>query len=116
MGDNLYELVNSAYDAEELRTCSRKLGQVPLIHSNPRRDAHKQAEPQREALAQRSIGQLTPRVRRYHDRSTAERVNGRLNDEFGGRHVRVRAHAKVLCHLMFGIVALTVDQLMRLTP
>ena len=28
--------------------------------------------------------------------------------------LRVRGHAKVLCHLMFGIVALTVDQLMRL--
>ena len=28
--------------------------------------------------------------------------------------MRVRGHAKVLCHLMFGIVALTVDQLMRL--
>ena len=44
-----------------------------------------------------------------------ERVNGRLKDEFGGRHGRVRGHAKVLCHLMFGVVALTVDQLMRLT-
>ena len=42
----------------------------------------------------------------------SERVNGRLKDEFGGR--TVRGHAKVLCHLMFGIVALTVDQLMRL--
>ncbi len=64
---------------------------------------------------QRSIGQLTPQARRYHERSTVERVNGRLKDEFGGRHVRVRGHAKVLCHLMFGVVALTVDQLMRLT-
>ena len=41
-------------------------------------------------------------------------VNTRLKDEFGGRNVRVRGHAKVLCHLMFGILALTVDQLMRL--
>jgi hypothetical protein len=28
--------------------------------------------------------------------------------------VRVRGHAKVLCHLMFGILALTINQLMRL--
>ena len=28
--------------------------------------------------------------------------------------MRVRGHAKMLCHLMFGIVALTVDRLMRL--
>ena len=26
----------------------------------------------------------------------------------------VRGHGKVLCHLMFGILALTVDQLLRL--
>jgi hypothetical protein len=28
--------------------------------------------------------------------------------------VRVRGHAKVMCHLMFGVLALTADQLMRL--
>jgi hypothetical protein len=28
--------------------------------------------------------------------------------------VRVRGHAKVLCHLMFGILALAAEQLMRL--
>jgi hypothetical protein len=46
---------------------------------------------------------------RYNERSAAERVNGRLKDEFGGRIVRVRGHAKVACHLMFGILALTCD-------
>ena len=40
-----------------------------------------------------------------------ERV--RLKEEFGGR-VRVRGPGKVMCHLMFGILALTVEQLMRL--
>ncbi len=43
-----------------------------------------------------------------------ERVNGRLKDDCGGRHVRVRGHGKVLCHLMFGVLALTVAQLLRL--
>jgi hypothetical protein len=43
-----------------------------------------------------------------------ERVNGRLKEEFGGRFVRVRCAAKVIAHLMFGIQALTVDQLLRL--
>jgi len=40
-------------------------------------------------------------------------VNGRLKDEFGGSEVRVRGHAKVFSHLMFGILVVTVDQLMR---
>jgi hypothetical protein len=42
----------------------------------------------------------------------AEWVNGGLKDDFGGRYVR--GHAKVLCHLIFGILALTCDQLLRL--
>ena len=41
-------------------------------------------------------------------------VNARLKDEFGARMVRVRGNAKVMCHLMFGVLALTVDQILRL--
>ena len=46
--------------------------------------------------------------------SRAFAVNGRLKDEFGGRHVRVRGASKVMCHCMFGVLALTADQLVRL--
>jgi hypothetical protein len=48
------------------------------------------------------------------ERSAAERVNGGLKDDFGGRYVRVRGHTKVFCHLMFGVLALAIDHLMRL--
>jgi hypothetical protein len=51
---------------------------------------------------------------RYRERTTVERVNARLKDEFGGRMIRVRGNAKVMCHLMFGIVALASDQILRL--
>ena len=67
-----------------------------------------------EARAQRHAGYKLAEDVRYNERSAVERVNARLKDEFGGRVVRVRGHAKVMCHLMFGIVALTVDQIMRL--
>ena len=67
-----------------------------------------------DSQAPRRIGHLSPEARRYRERSTVERVNGRLKDEFGGRHLRVRGPGKVWCHLMFGILALTVEQLMRL--
>jgi len=43
-----------------------------------------------------------------------ERVNARLKDEFGGSQIRVRGAAKVMAHLMFGVLALTVDQWMRM--
>jgi hypothetical protein len=51
---------------------------------------------------------------RYRERTTVERVNARLKDEFCGRSERVRGNAKVVCHLKFGIVALAADQILRL--
>jgi len=51
---------------------------------------------------------------RYNERTNAERGDARLKDEFGGRTLRVRGAAKVMAHLMFGILALAADQLPRL--
>ena len=112
--DSLYDLMDSAYDAPEIRAFSQKLGHVPIIDLNPRRRPQVKAERKREALAERRIGHVPPEARRTRERSTVERVNGRLKDEFGGRHLRVRGPGKVWCHLMFVILALTVEQLMRL--
>jgi transposase len=50
---------------------------------------------------------------RFCERTAVERVFSRLKDEFGGRFVRVRGWAKVMAHLMFGILALTADQILR---
>ena len=50
----------------------------------------------------------------HNQLSSAERVNGHLKDNCGGNFVRVRGAAKVFAHLMFGIIVLTVEQLMRL--
>ncbi len=44
-----------------------------------------------------------------------ERVYSRLKDEFGARFIRVRGAGKIMAHLMFGVLALTVDQLLKLT-
>jgi len=44
-----------------------------------------------------------------------ERVYSRLKDEFGARFIRVRGPRKIMAHLMFGVVALTVHQLLKLT-
>ena len=54
------------------------------------------------------------RAIRFRQRSSSERVNSRLKDEFGGRTVRVRGATKIMAHLMFGLLALTADQLLRL--
>lgn len=111
---NLYDLMDAAYDAPEIRAYSVALGHVPIIDRNPRRNAALKQELRQERRVQRHLGLVAPEQRRYRERTTVERVNARLKDEFGGRGVRVRGHAKVLCHLMFGILALTVDQLLHL--
>lgn len=110
---SLYDLMDAAYDSEEIRQHSRSLGHVPIIDINPRRDQALQEELQAEARRLNRIGFQMPETIRYNERTTSERVNGRCKDEFGGRHVRVRGAAKVMCHCMFGILALTADQLMR---
>lgn len=97
---NLYDVMDAAYCSKQLHADSRALGHVPLIDHNPRSGEKEYFEPA-DAM-------------RYRERSAAERTNARLKDEFGGRHVMVKGHGKVMCHLMFGLLALSADQLIRL--
>jgi hypothetical protein len=53
---------------------------------------------------------------RYRERTTVERVYSRLKQHSGGESVRVRGWAKVMTHLMFGILALSAEQILRLSP
>lgn len=99
---NLYDVMDAAYCSVELREHCRSLGHVPLIDHN-RRKGEKQAFEPAEAI-------------RYNERTVAERSNARLKDEFGGNTVRVQGGTKVMAHLMFGVLALSADQLMRLRP
>jgi hypothetical protein len=108
---NLYDLMDSAYDAPEIHAASRALGHVPIIDVNPRRGG--KAAQEAEARAKRRANYQLAEQHRYNERSAAERVNGSLKDNYGARDVRVRGHDKVFCHLMFGILALTIEQLMR---
>lgn len=110
---NLYDLMDSAYDAPEIKEHSHALGHVPIIDINPRTSRRKQ-ELAEQAKGRRRAGYRLAEEVRYNERSAAERVNGRLKDDLGGRNVRVRGHDKVMCHLMFGVLVLTVEQLMRL--
>jgi len=111
---NLYDLMDSAYDAPEIEAKSRALGHVPIIDQHPRSVPGGKEAVAAEARARRTAGYVLAEDVRYNERSAAERVNSHLKDDFGGRYVRVRGHAKVLCHLMFGVLALSIEQLLRL--
>jgi len=89
---SLYQLMDAAYDAEDIRTYARRLDNVAIIEPKHRGNWVPLAPAQRQRIQQRS---------------SAERVNSLLKDYFGGRTLRVRGAAKVMCHLMFGIIAIT---------
>ena len=97
---HLYDLMDAAYDAPEIRAFSMQLGHVPLIDHNPRGGEKREMAPSEK--------------RRFAERSTSERVNSNLKDNFGGSFVRVRGATKVMCHLMFGLLALAAIQIFHL--
>jgi hypothetical protein len=97
---NLYDLMDAAYDSPEIHAFSKTLGHRPIIDSNPRRGEKILMDPATKS--------------RFAERSSAERVNSNLKDNYGGRNIRVKGASKVMAHLMFGIVSITAMQLYRL--
>ena len=98
---NLYDLMDAAYDIQAIRNHSLSLGHQPIIDYNIGHSRQKREFAAHEA-------------QRFKERTTVERVYGRLKDEFGGRMIRVRGAPKVMASLMFGILALTADAILRL--
>jgi len=94
-----YDLMDAAYDAKPIWEASRELGHVPIIDRNPRSKETAPMAPHEAA--------------RYNERTAVERFNSSLKDSFGGRNVMVKGAAKVFQHLMFGVVALFADQLLK---
>jgi hypothetical protein len=109
---SLYDVMDAAYDANEILEHSRSLGHVPIIHPVKRKV--------KEIPFRAADGYQRPREftwaeeDRFRERTMVERVYARLKDEYGGRQIRVRGHRKVMAHLMFGVLALTVDQILKL--
>ena len=97
---NLYDLMDAAYDSPEIHAFSKSLGHRPIIDNNPRRGEKILMDPATKS--------------RFAERSSAERVNSNLKDNYGGRNIRVKGASKVMAHLMFGVASITAMQLYRL--
>jgi len=97
---SLYDLMDAAYDAEEIKKFVLAQGHVPLIDSNPRSGEKVVMEPAQEV--------------RYKQRTSVERVFSMLKDNHGGKHVRVRGPKKVMAHLTLGMLVITATQIFRL--
>jgi len=97
---SLYDLMDSAYDAPQIKMYSEMLGHVPIIDHNPRRGEKIEMEP--------------PEKKRFGERTSAERINSNLKDNYGGTKIRVKGAEKVMTHLMLGITVIAAVQLFRL--
>lgn len=122
----LYDLMDAAYDARQIDAHSRSLGHIPLIAPNGatvpipkrRQDSLRHYDKRRKmpTRCDRKRLPFTPaQEQRFGLRTMVERVYSRLKDEFGARFIRVRGAGKIMAHLMFGVLALTADQLLKLT-
>ncbi len=98
---HLYEVMDSAYDAQLIRDALSNAGHVALIDFNHRSPNDTRAFDPCEAA-------------RYKVRSSAERVNSYLKDSFSGVMIRVKGHAKIFAHLMFSLLAITIDRSIKL--
>ncbi len=98
---NLYDLMDAAYDASAIDKYSRQLGHVPIIDDNPRRGIKKIMN--------------SAQTIRYRERSSVERFFSNL-ENYGSKHIRVRGHAKVMAHLMFGVIVVASTQILNLLP
>ena len=98
---SLYTLMDAAYDSEPLRQLERDLGHVPIVAINSR---GRENPPTLDAAEKKRFG----------ERTVVERINSRLKDGFGCASMWLKGHTKVLCHLTFAVLAVSVDALMRL--
>lgn len=121
----LYDLMDSAYDANAIRAHSLALGHRPIT-DHPRRyrkTGERKVPLRKNSRSWTIVPEMELRAEemtwaeqdRFAERTMVERVFSRLKDEFGARLIRVRGTSKIMAHLMFGVLALTVDQLLKLT-
>ena len=120
----LYDLMDAGYDDNAIRAHSQALGHRSLIQLTRRHRVIRERVPiRKDSRAQKTVYHCEPIYRELtwaeHDplreRTMVERVYSRPKDEFGGRMIRVHGASKIMAHLMFEVVALTVDQLLKLT-
>jgi transposase len=102
--------MDSACDAAAIKEHGEEFGHVVIV--DPKAPGDRKSE---LPLRQKLTRQLSPAQRiRFRERTMVERVYSRLKDEFGASYVRVRGPQKVMAHLMFCVLALTADQLLKL--
>jgi IS5 family transposase len=97
---SLYSLMDAAYNSDLINKTVTEAGKVPIVDPKKPRGGEK-------------IPLSPAEQERYKTRTTVERTNSAIKDDFGRRYIRVRGHEKVTAHLMFGVLAMTALRLVH---
>lgn len=97
---SLYSVMDAAYNSDLIEKAVIAAGKVPIIDPKTPRGGEK-------------IPLDPAKKERYNIRTSVERTNSTIKDDFGGRYIRVRGHEKVSAHLMFGVLAMTALRLVH---
>ena len=97
---HLYSLMDTAYDAQDIRNYIEGKGRVAIIDGNKRRSEGARSFDAAEK-------------ERFKIRSTVERANSHLKDWLIGGRVYVRGIRKVSFHLMSGVVCLAAVKILQ---
>ncbi len=87
-----YTLMDKAYWSKDIAEFHRSIGIEPIV-------------PDKTTRSKKAIPLDFHRQDRFKGRTVVERFFSRLKDNLGASHLRVRGHAKVHTHLMFGLLA-----------
>ncbi len=98
--EHLYSVMDSAYDAAEIRSYITLRGRCALIEPNPRRKAN-------------GVGFDPAQQERFKIRSTVERAYSHLKDYLIPRALFVRGYRKVTVRLLCGVVCLAAVKILQ---
>lgn len=113
LAKSYYNLMDSAYDASEIKEHCQSFGQVPIIDKRSRTTKQKE-EKHAEKMRKHILNAYTAEDKRYKERLPKERFNASLKDYNGGRNIFYKGHSKIFCHLMFGVLAMTAKTLLSM--
>jgi len=114
----LYDLQDAAYDSAIIRAFSVKHNHRPIIDINPKNSKELKAQialaKSEKAILQSLNLYSDSDELHYHQRSSVERVNAYLKDNYGCGKIYYRGATKVASVLAFGVLSVCIHQSLKL--
>jgi len=113
-----YDLEDAGYDADIIRDCSIAHGHRPIVDINPRNSLTRKEELEKEKEERERLLKLDLPVssdtHHYNQRSSIERINGNLKDNYGCRNIYYQGATKVASVLSFALLCICIEQSVKL--